>query len=153
MYPTSAADDARCEDFSISLGHKPAVPMITVADECLVGLGRCARYACIGVVGQAARPLSAGVDARTSGTASGPARRPESDFRGLHSVPERGGAHSPIVMSGLPFSTTYVASYAASPLPTFFTAWIALAATVKASPAVTVVGMLSIWYSSAPSRT
>src|SRR5436309_10237264 len=36
MYPTSAADDARCEDFSISLGHKPAVPMIALAEENLV---------------------------------------------------------------------------------------------------------------------
>jgi hypothetical protein len=45
MYPTSAADDARCEDFSISLGHKPAVPMIAFADKDLVRLCRAASYA------------------------------------------------------------------------------------------------------------
>jgi hypothetical protein len=41
--------------------------------------------------------------------------------------------------SGFPFST-YVASSAALPLPTFFTAWIAPAGTVRASPALKVFG-------------
>jgi hypothetical protein len=38
MYPTSAPDDARCEDFSISGEHKPAVPMIA-----LMGTSPCPR--------------------------------------------------------------------------------------------------------------
>ena len=62
--------------------------------------------------------------------------------------------HSTSVMSGFPFSTTYVASSAASPSPTFLTAWTASAGTINASPALTVLGgSPSIWYSSSPSRT
>ena len=52
-------------------------------------------------------------------------------------------------MSGFPFSTTNVASSAPSPPPTFLTAWTALAGTINASPALTVlVCSPSIWYSS-----
>jgi hypothetical protein len=52
----------------------------------------------------------------------------------------KGCAHSTSVRIGFPFSTTSVASSAALPLPTFFTAWIAPAGTNKTSPALTVVG-------------
>jgi hypothetical protein len=45
MYPASGADDAVCEDFSISVGHKPAVPMIAFAEKHLVVLCRFAGYA------------------------------------------------------------------------------------------------------------
>src|SRR5215211_5808584 len=44
------------------------------------------------------------------------------------------GAHSTSTMSGFPFSTTYVASSAALPVPTFFTAWIVSAGTKKPRP-------------------
>jgi hypothetical protein len=50
-------------------------------------------------------------------------------------------AHPASVSSGLPFSTTYVASSAALPLPTFLTAWITPAGTVRASPALNVFGV------------
>src|SRR5688500_545211 len=53
------------------------------------------------------------------------------------------GAHSTSTTSGFPFSTTYVASSAALPVPTFFTAWIVSAGTKKTSLALTVVGGLS----------
>src|SRR5215204_1846460 len=52
------------------------------------------------------------------------------------------GAHSTSTTSGFPFSTTYVASSAALPVPTFFTAWIVSAGTKKTSPALSVVGGL-----------
>jgi hypothetical protein len=56
-------------------------------------------------------------------------------------------------MSGFPFSTTYVASSAAFPPPTFLTAWTAPAGTVRASPALHVLGgWPSISYSRDPSR-
>ena len=55
---------------------------------------------------------------------------------------EAAGAHSAGVRGGFPFSTTYVASSAALPLPTFLTAWIAPAGMVKASPALNVIGGL-----------
>src|SRR5262245_52725412 len=51
-------------------------------------------------------------------------------------VVQDGPGHSTNVRSGFPFSTTYVASSAALPVPTFLTAWIAPAGTVRASPGV-----------------
>lgn len=63
-------------------------------------------------------------------------------------------AHFTSVIRGFPFSTTYVASSAPFPPPTFFTEWIAPAGTNKTSPALTRrVGRPSILYSSAPSMT
>ena len=44
---------------------------------------------------------------------------------------EAAGGHLAGVRSGFPFSTPYVASSAALPLPAFLTAWIAPAGTVK----------------------
>jgi hypothetical protein len=62
-------------------------------------------------------------------------------------------AHSASSITGFPFSTTYVASSDALPLPAFRTAWTTPAGTVKASPALHIlVGWPSIWYSSDPSR-
>src|SRR6266542_1961335 len=52
------------------------------------------------------------------------------------------GTHSTRVRSGFPFSTTYVASSAALPLPAFLTAGIVPAGTSKTSPALSVVGGL-----------
>ena len=43
-------------------------------------------------------------------------------------------------MGGLPFSTTYVASSAPLPLPTFFTQWIVPGGTSKTFPAFYVAG-------------
>jgi hypothetical protein len=47
-------------------------------------------------------------------------------------------------MSGLPFSTTYVASSAPLPLPMFFAEWIVPAGTNNTSPALTLVDLPSI---------
>ena len=64
------------------------------------------------------------------------------------------GYHFTNVMSGLPFSTTYVASSAPLPLPTFLAVWIVPAVTNRTSPALTVTGGLPpTSYSSVPSRT
>jgi hypothetical protein len=52
--------------------------------------------------------------------------------------------HSTTTRNGFPFSTTYVASSAALPLPTFRTAWTVSAATSKTSPASSVVGGLTL---------
>jgi hypothetical protein len=49
-------------------------------------------------------------------------------------------AHSVSVRSGLPFSTTQVASSAALPLSTFLTAWIVPTGKVRAPPAWNVLG-------------
>src|SRR4051812_25808207 len=58
------------------------------------------------------------------------------------------------VMSGFPFSTTYVASSAPLPVPTFLTECTAPDGTSKTSPALYVVGCLpSTSYTSVPSRT
>ena len=51
-------------------------------------------------------------------------------------------AHLTGTTSGFPFSTIYVASSAALPLPTFFTAWIVPAGMNKTSPALSVTGGL-----------
>ena len=51
-------------------------------------------------------------------------------------------AHLAKVTSGFPFSTIYVASSAALPLPTFFTAWIVPDGMNKTSPALSVTGGL-----------
>ena len=48
----------------------------------------------------------------------------------------------PNATSGLPFSTMYVASSAALPLPTFFAEWIVPAGMNRASPALSVTGGL-----------
>jgi hypothetical protein len=50
------------------------------------------------------------------------------------------GAHLTSTTSGFPFSTTYVASSAPLPLPTFFTAWIVPAGMNKTSPPLSVTG-------------
>jgi hypothetical protein len=50
--------------------------------------------------------------------------------------------HFTNVRSGLPFSTTYVASSLAVPLPTFFAAWIVPAGMKRTSPALSVIGGL-----------
>ena len=64
------------------------------------------------------------------------------------------GAHLTSTTSGFPFSTTYVASSAALPLPTFLAEWIVPAGMNKTSPALSVTGGLpSTSYSSEPSRT
>src|SRR5262249_1049607 len=56
--------------------------------------------------------------------------------------------------NGLPFSTTYVASPAAFPIPTFRTECTVSAGTIRASPALTVTGSSpSSLYSREPSRT
>src|SRR5215207_3754009 len=61
-------------------------------------------------------------------------------------------AHSAGTTSGFPFSTTYVASSAPLPLPTFFTAWITPAGMNRTSPALSVTGgRPSTLYSSEPS--
>ena len=52
------------------------------------------------------------------------------------------GAHLPSTTSGFPFSTIYVASSAALPLPTFFAAWIVPAGMNRTSPALSVTGGL-----------
>src|SRR4051812_38838552 len=52
------------------------------------------------------------------------------------------GAHFASVRSGFPFSTMYVASSAALPLPTFFTAWIVPYGMNSTSPALSVTGGL-----------
>src|SRR5262245_2161272 len=63
-------------------------------------------------------------------------------------------AHSTTTRNGFPFSTTYVASSAALPVPTFLTAWTVSAGTIRAPPASNVFGgSPSIWYSSDPSST
>ena len=63
-------------------------------------------------------------------------------------------AYSASTMNGLPFSTTYVASSAAVPLPTFLTEWTVSAGTIKASPALYVFGgWPSMEYSSIPFST
>src|SRR5688572_25324138 len=46
--------------------------------------------------------------------------------------------HLTITTSGFPFSTTYVASSAPVPPPTFFAAWIVLAGMNRTSPALSV---------------
>src|SRR5262249_28935845 len=62
--------------------------------------------------------------------------------------------HSASTMNGFPFSTTYVASSAAGPLPTFLTEWTVSAGTISASPAAYVFGgWPSMEYSSSPSST
>src|SRR5438270_9699321 len=61
------------------------------------------------------------------------------------SAADGGVAHLTTVRSGFPFSTTYVASSAPLPLPTFLTQWIAPAGTKRTSPALYVSGgLLSI---------
>jgi len=63
-------------------------------------------------------------------------------------------AYSASTMNGLPFSTTYVASSAAVPLPTFLTEWTVSAGTIKASPALYVFGgWPSMEYSGIPFST
>src|SRR5215217_9758112 len=52
------------------------------------------------------------------------------------------GTHSASTTSGDPFSAIYVASSAALPLPTFFTAWKISAGMNKTSPALSVTGGL-----------
>src|SRR5262245_27501485 len=51
-------------------------------------------------------------------------------------------AQSTSVMSGFPFSTTYVASSAPRPVPTFFAEWIVPAGMNSTSPALSVTGGL-----------
>src|SRR5215470_2715517 len=64
------------------------------------------------------------------------------------------GAHSTTARSGFPFSTTYVASSAPRPVPTFFAEWIVPYGMNRTSPALSVTGGLpSTVYSSSPSRT
>jgi hypothetical protein len=48
--------------------------------------------------------------------------------------------HSTTTRNGFPFSTMYVASSAALPVPTFRTAWTVSAGTIRASPALAVMG-------------
>ena len=57
-------------------------------------------------------------------------------FRALASI----SRHFTNVRSGFPFSTTYVASSLAVPLPTFFAAWIVPAGMKRTSPALSVIG-------------
>src|SRR4029453_18339275 len=101
-------------------------------------VARCRVGPAWGVVGAGRRaaPLSGAVGGRMA---------PFSLSRSSGSSPQQGrhrraDAHSTTVMSGLPFSTTQVASSAALPPPAFLPAWTTPAGTVKASPALNVLG-------------
>ena len=64
------------------------------------------------------------------------------------------GTYLASTTSGFPFSTIYVASSAAVPLPTFFAEWFVPAGINKTPPALSVTGGLpSTSYSNVPSRT
>jgi hypothetical protein len=68
--------------------------------------------------------------------------------------PKKASAHSTTVMSGFPFSTIYVASSVARPVPTFLAEWIIPAGMNRTSPALRITGALpSTAYSHVPSRT
>src|SRR5262245_66348918 len=80
--------------------------------------------------------------------------RPVQSKRHGHSPQLVGRCHWTTVMSGLPFSTMYVASSAARPVPTFLAEWTVPGGMNRTSPALRVTGGLpSTVYSHVPSRT